>query len=225
MYYIAKLSKRKHLFQKAYYINGEDVYITNTKRGKKAFLKSGIQDVVFSENFKHDKIIGAKLCPMKDYDRQFVITYLPYMIDSVADFFNLRVPLGEIAVFSDMPYEIVPRCIKYARIITLVGVDGESDIKDGVTVRRVKRLKNLPDLYISEKEGFSSIFQTPVIDLISDINRNPFTLSYSTMSFRTNILPFEVSANVVMYLKKRERNFDYEITSARKKLPPLFTFC
>lgn len=224
MYYIAKLTKKKGLFQKPYLIKDKYIYITDTKRAKKAFLRSGIEKVVFSEAFKEDEIIGSRLCPIKAYNRDFVLTYLKGMLLCITDFLKLSFPLGEIAVYSDNPKEIIKAILPYGRIITIVGTDGDSFTEKGVTIRQVKRLKAPPDLYITEKAGFSSALKVPVIDLSGTAVKTPETLSYESISFQTDLFPFEINGDAVMYLKKEGVKFSFKPTSMRKKLPPLFTF-
>ena len=62
--YLAKKAKKKKLFQPSYEIEDNMIYITNTNRAKKKFLKSGIRDVYFGQEFEKDCIIGNVIKPV-----------------------------------------------------------------------------------------------------------------------------------------------------------------
>lgn len=222
MYYVAKLVKKERLFQKAYTAEGNYIYITDTKRGKQKFLKSGITNAVFGEEFKKDKIINSSLIPMRGYDRSFVLKFLEDMIRCITSFFKMQLPVDEIAIYSPMAEDILKTAVLYAKMVTIVGEEGESLCLRGVTVRKVKRLKLPPSLIITDgKLRFSPIFKVPVIDLRNEV-RTKETLSYETISFKCELLPFEIGAEEMMYILNKRGDVPYRVTSLRKKLPPLF---
>lgn len=222
MYYVAKLVKKERLFQRAYTAEGNYIYITNTKRGKKKFLKSGITNAVFGEEFKRDKIIGPAIVPMRGYDRSFILKFLDDMIRCITSFFKMQLPVDEIAIYSPMPEDILKTAVLYAKMVTIVGEEGDSQCLMGVTVRRVKRLKMPPCLIITEgKRRFSPIFKVPVIDFGDEV-RTKETLSYETIAFKCPFFPFEIGAEEMMYAINNMGDVPYSVTSLRKKLPPLF---
>lgn len=222
MYYVAKLVKKERPFQRAYTVDGNYIYITNTNRGKKKFLKSGITNAVFGEEFKKDKIMGEALIPMRGYDRSFVLGFLEDMIRCITSFFKMQLPVDEIAIYSPMPEDILKTAVLYAKMVTIVGEEGESQCLMGVTVRRVKRLRVPPCLIITEGERrFSPIFKVPVIDLGGEV-RTKETLSYETIAFECPFFPFEIGAEEMMYIINQKGDVPYSVTSLRKKLPPLF---
>ena len=223
MYYIAILQKKKRFFQKAYIIKDNKIYITNTKRAKAKFLKSDIKNVVFFEEFKKDPIIGPKLVIIQDYDGKFLQSFLEGMILCLAEFFKLTLPVGEIAICSEFSEGMLKKVLPYAKMVTIVGEDGKSNIIKGVNVRRIKKLKSPPDIIITDRKNkFSSIFKVPVIDL-GENERADNTLSYKTISFKTDLFPFEINAPQLIDFLKEHPNITYSVTSYRKKCPLLFT--
>lgn len=224
MYYIAQLVKKRRPFQRAYTIDGGTIHITNTKRAKKRFLQSGIENVVFREEFKSDEIIGGAIKLMEGYDRRLVLEFLESMLKCITEFFHLALPLDEIAIYSHSPDEIVKYALDWTKLVSIVGKDGETEVCKGVSIRRVKRLKKPPSLIIGEADmNFSNIFKVPVIKL-SPGEKTKETLSYDTIALKTELFPFEINAPVLMYLAEGRGDIPYTVVSFRKKLPPLFTF-
>lgn len=222
--YLAKKVKKKRLFQKSYEADGNFMFITNTKRAKKKFLKSGIRDVCFGGEFEKDGVMGKFLEVAEDYDYEFLCEYLEDMIEYMANFFKIKLPCENIALFSE-DERIIEKCVKYTKMLSVVGVCRESEIRGGVTVRFVKMLKTLPDMVISEKkESLSPIFKVPRISLGEDCERSNLTLTKNTICFKTNLFPFPISYGALVYFLKNGEKPEYEIESFRKKVPPLFVF-
>ncbi len=200
------------------------IYITNTNRAKKKFLKSGIKDVYFGQEFEKDCIIGNVIKPVDEYDYNFLVGYLDHMIVYVAEFFKLLLPLESIAVFSD-DERAIAICSKYAKMISVVGACRESEVRGGITIRYVKKLKTLPDMVISQNgESLSPVFKVPRINLCENGEKSPLTLTRNTISFKTDLFPFDISMGTLVHFVKKGENVHYELSSYRKKCPVLFTF-
>lgn len=223
MYFAEKIKKTK-LFQPAFSIRENNVFITDTVRAKKKFLKSGIKDVYFGDTFKNDKVFGTLLTEVNEYDYEFALSYLDGMIQCVTEFFSVALPSECIGVFSD-DERIVSVCIKYAKMIVVAGTNRESEVRDGVIIRYVKKPKNLPDIVITDgRATISPVFKVPKINLGKSADRTPMTLSAESVSFRTNLFPFEIGMGALVYFLKKGEKINYDVTSFRKKVPALFTF-
>ncbi|MGM9551030.1 MAG: hypothetical protein ACI3XA_02130 [Clostridia bacterium] len=226
MYYMAKLEKKTKLFQKAYRTKDNYIYITDTKRCKKKFLKSPLKNVLFTEVFLEDELFAGKIREVKDYDRNFILNYLENEILETVKLLKLNLPLEEIVIFSPSGRDISDKCVKYARLVTIVGETGEDYFKDGVPVRFLSKMKKVPDLFIleDEKKHISPLMKRAVID----IRENPFSGSYSLawdkMCFKTDLFDFQISASVLIYFLKKGEISHYEVTNYRKKSPRIFTF-
>lgn len=162
--------------------------------------------------------------PIKGYNREIWLRCLEDMVYDIASFFRLSFPLGEIAVFSEKGEDIVPYLLPFGKIVTITGIDGKSEIIDGVTVRRIKKLKSPPDLIVREGERrFSPIFRVPEIYFGSGDGKKHI-LSCDTISCKTNLFTFEADLESVMYFVNKGEEITFEISSFRKKSPSLFTF-
>lgn len=222
MLYTAKLTKRKKIFQPAYEIKDGTIYITNTKRAKKRFLKSGIKNVVFGKEFKADNVFGKIIKPLYAYDKSFLMDYLEEMIVHLAHFLKMSLPVDSIALFSP---EAVNVACKYAKMVTVTG-KGEDEVINGVNVRYVKKLKALPDAAIVLTEGYiPPLPGVPVVNLCENAPVGKNCSTWETMSFKCSLLPFEISAASLIYLLNENAEMTYELCSLRKKCPMLFTFC
>ncbi len=223
MYFAEKVKKTK-MFQPAFSICGNNICITDTVRAKKKFLKSGIKDVCFGEEFANDDVFVSVLKEADEYDYEFALTYLDGMIQCVTEFFGLCVPLECMGVFSD-DTRIMAICMKYAKMITVAGKKRESEVRDGVIIRYVKKIKNLPDIVITDgRDDLSPVFKVPKINLGKSKAKSSMTLSPKCISFKTNIFPFDIGMGTLLYFLKKGEKVDYEVTSFRKKTPTLFTF-
>lgn len=222
MLYTAKLTKKKKLFQKPYITEGNTIYITDTKRAKKKFLKSGIRNVVFGEEFYADDVFKKMIKPLYAYDKSFLMNYLDEMTEHLIHFLKIKVPVDSIALFS--PKGVSVAC-KYAKMVTVVS-DGEDTMIDGVSVRYVKKLKALPSMaIILPGERGAVLPGVPMVNLDEKAIFGKTCSTWQTMSFKCSLFPFEISAQSIMYLLNRGEEMTYELSSLRKKCPTLFTFC
>ena len=225
MYYIAHFVKKTKLFQKPYEINGENIFITNTNRGKKKFLKSNIKNVLFSEIAKDDVILGRLLVKAERKDRDFEFTYLKEMIEHTIKFLKTPLPMNEIAVFSPFGEEILPLIIPYAKMITLVGEKGNREVISGTNIRRIEKLKSVPDFVIEDsKRGVSPIFNVPGVHIGEGGSGSRKILSAETLSFKTELFKEEINTKTLLFLLEKEGEFEYELTSFAKKCPSFLTF-
>lgn len=223
MIYVLRLLEKKKLFQKSFWIEDAIVFVTNTKRAKRKFLKSGIKNVVFDERVSQDCEFLKYAVVAREYDADFATEYIEDMIKTVAEFFKLSLPIDEIAIDGVLNSEI-EALAKYTRLITLVGRKSEGVI-DGVTVRTVEKLKAPPSVIIKgEGSKIPELFKVPTIDLSFNGKRNSLTLTTDTMSFKTDAFPFEIGLWTLVYFLKRGEKIDYELISCRKKTPVLYTF-
>lgn len=222
--YFAKLTKKERLFQPAYRIEEGIIYITDSQRAKKKFIKSGIKDVYFGEEFEHDDVMAGYITKIDAHDEDFMIEYLEDMIEYITVFLRKSLPYGEIGVYSSNK-EIADICTKYARMVSVVSNLGSADLKDGASIRYVKSLKAVPDLVITDgKADLSPVFNVARINLGDSAEKSPLTLSRETMSFKTSLFPFDIGVGSLLYFIKKGEKVDYSLTSYRKKCPPLFTF-
>ena len=225
MYYIAHFVKKTKLFQKPYVIKDQTIFITNTNRSKKKFLKSSIKNVLFSENVKDDTVLGQFLVKAERKDRDFEFRYLEEMIAHTVNFLKLPLPINEIAVFSPFAEELLPFLIPYAKMVTLVGENGEQTITEGVNIRRIKKLKNIPSFVIEDsRRGLSPIFNVPGVHIGAGECSSRKILSAETLCFKTELLQEEINTATLLYLLEKEDEFKYELTSFRKKCPSFLTF-
>lgn len=223
--YIAYLTKKTKLFQPHYRIDEREIYITDTKRAKLKFLKSGIKDVYFGEEFKKDNVIGESIRAARAYDKDFVLNFLEGMIESVTEFFSYRLPYGEIAVFSP-DKKIIDIASRFTKMVSVVGFEGEDEMRDGMQIRYIKKVRTPPDLVITDgEESLSPIFRVPRINIGERCEKNPLTLTRETVSFTTDIFPHDINMGTLLYLLKAGENINYKISSYRKKCPEVFTFC
>lgn len=223
MIYILKIAEKKKLFQKSFWIEDDSIFATDTARGKRRFLKSGIKNVVFDEKIAGDKVFSEYAVAAIEYDEQFAAEYIEDMIKTVAEFFKFNLPIDEIAIdsFSNLKTEILA---KYARLITLVGKESDCVI-DGVTIRAVEKLKSPPSLIIrGEGSKIPELFKVPTIDLSFNGRKNAMTLSADTVCFKTNVFPFEIGMWTLVYFLKKGEKINYELSTCRKKAPLIYTF-
>lgn len=222
--YLAKLVNKKRLFQPAYEINHNMIFITNTSRAKKRFIKDNIKNVYFGCEFEHDSILGEKLVPAMEYDYTFLQAFLPQMIEYVAHFFKIKLPCEDIAVFSS-DEKTIASCISYAKMVTVINKDGKSELRQGVTVRYLKKIKTPPDIIVTDgAEDLSPVFKVPRINLGKNTEKSPRTLTSETLSFENSVFPFEINLGTLLHLIKTGTPVTYKLTSFRKRCPPLFTF-
>lgn len=221
MLYTAVFTKKKRLFQKAYVIEGETIYITDTKRAKEKFLKSGIKNVVFTHDVTYDAVLGDLVTPMAHYDGAFLFTYLEKMLLDLTSFLKIELPVETMAI-TDAAF--VPVAVKYARIV-MVDAMGEDEVIDGVNVIYSKRLKKMPDMAVIFTENrFPPMPGVPTVDIREGAESTNRCKTWETLSFKCDLLPYEINAKALMYLLKNEEKVSFQLTNTRKKLPPLFTF-
>ncbi len=220
MFLRAFFTEKKKLFQKPFVIKGNNIYITDTKRAKKRFLKSEIKNVVFGSEFADDEIIGNSIKRMYAYESEFVFKYTRALTENLIKFLKLPLPLGEIAVFSTEDID----CAKcFSRMVTVIG-KGEDCVVDGVNVRFVKKLTNLPDLVIVSRRGLVPA-GVSAVDVKELPCRGARVITWENMSFKCNLYEGEINTPELIFLLKNNPDMTYELTGLRKKLPPLFTFC
>ncbi|MBR5535076.1 MAG: hypothetical protein IKU60_00355 [Clostridia bacterium] len=218
MLYTAVFTKKTRLFQRAYTIDGNTVYITDTKKGRKKFLKSGIRNVVFKSE---DAFSEGLLKPLYGYDRDFIKEYLSGMTESLVSFLKPGLPLGEAVVTSKDAADIA---VRYARTVYVTD-KGEDEVVDGVNVIFVKKIKRVPHLVIKTEEGLLPDFlNVPTVDITEGARGGGYCLSWRSLSFKCDLLPYEINTECLLYLLKTQAHFGYELTSCRKKCPMLFTF-
>lgn len=216
----AFFTKKKKLFQKPFVIKGNNIYITDTKRAKKRFLKSEIKNVIFGSEFAEDEIIGKGLKRMYAYDEEFVLKYTHALAESLIKFLKLPLPVGEIAVFSEDNIN----CAKcFSRMVTVVG-KGEDCVLDGVNVRFVKKIVGLPDIVISTGKAIPPL-GVPTVDMRETPFSGHVAITWENMSFKCSLCEGEINTPELIFLLKTNPDMTYELTRVRKKLPPLFTFC
>ena len=221
MLYTAILTKKKRLFQRAYTIENHMIYITDTRRAKMKFLKSGIRNVVFNEDIASDDIFSDVLKPFSAYDEDFLFGYLEEMILHLTAFLKLKLPVDTLAVSHPKAAHIAA---KYAKTV-IVTDRGEDEVVDGVNIIYSKRLKRMPDMAVILNGGALLHFpRVPTIDLGEGAKSSRYCATYETMCFKCSLLPYEISASALMYLLHKEEDFSFELTGLRKKLPLLFTF-
>lgn len=221
MYYMVKKVKKKKFLQKSYVIKENVILLTDTKRAKKRFLKEKPANAVVTEDFAEDLFFKDKLTRMYGYDVNILINYLEPLIHNMTDFLKMSLPLNEIVLCSKTG---VRSACKYAKMVTVIG-EGNDETIDGVSIRYVKKLKTIPDLVIiTDNKTTVNLFGVPCIDLRENPSSGRFVSNMSTMSFRCSVLPFDISAEALMWLLKRADDIAYTLSSCRKKSPVLFTF-
>ncbi len=222
MLYTAIFTKKKRLFQRAYTIENHTVYITDTRRAKMKFLKSGIRNVVFDEEAASDDVFSGRLKPLSSYDEEFLFGYLEEMLLHLAMFLKIKLPVDTMAVSHPKAVQIA---VKYAKNVVITD-NGEDEVIDGVNVIYSKRLKRMPDMAVILNGGALFHFPgVPAVDLSEGARSSRCCATYETMCFRCSLLPCEISARALMYLLHTGGDFSFELTGMRKKLPLLFTFC
>ncbi len=222
MYYVGQLVKKKKLFQRSFAVNGNNILITDTRRSKKKFLKKGIKNVVFTDEIREDETFAPVLRQMYAYDKTFIEEFLERMIVHMVRFLKMEMPLEEICIFSSR-HEAVAS--KFAKMVTVVG-EGEDKTVDGISVRYVKKIRSLPALAIvNSNEQASLLWGVPCINLSEYAEKAKNATTWETMSFKCSLFTFEISAASIIYLIKTGAEFDYELTSLRKKSPTLLSFC
>lgn len=221
MLYTAVFTKKKRLFQRAYEIEGETIYITDTKRAKEKFLKSGIRNVVFTRDVTRDAVFGSLVTPMAYYDGDFLFKYLEKMLLDLTAFLKIKLPVETMAI-TDKAF--VPVAVKYAKVVTACG-KGEDEVIDGVNIICSKKLKKMPDVaVIFTQNRFPPMPGVPTVDIREGAKSSGRCLTHETLCFKCSILPYEISAKALMYLLHNGEDLSFQLTNTRKKLPPLFTF-
>lgn len=221
MLYTALITKKKRLFQKAYTTDGEWIYITDTKRAKRKFLKSGIRDVVFNADVSRDEIFGSMVKPAVYYDEAFLFDYVEEMLLQLASFLKIELPVDTLAISDKKAIGIA---VRYAKSV-IVALEGEDEVIDGVNVIYTKRLHRLPDMAIKLQNGtLPPLPAVPTVDISEGAKSSRSCVSVETMCFKCDLLPYEISAKSLMYLLHERASCGFELTHMRKKLPPLFTF-
>ncbi len=221
MLYNVVFTKKKRLFQKAYTIEGETIYITDTRRAKKTFLKSGIRNVIFNKDVTADEVFGGLVKELDYYDGEFLFNYLEDMLLNLTNFLKIKLPVEVMAVSGREASEIA---LKYAKTV-IVADKGADEVIDGVNVIYSKKLKKMPDMAIILKAGrLPPLPGVPAVDISEGAKSSKRCASYETLCFNCSLLPYEISAKSLMYLIHTNEKLTFEATNMRKKLPPLFTF-
>ncbi len=223
LYYVAKLKNKEKLFQKAYQFEDECVYITNTEKCKKKFLKSGKKNVIFKEEFYDDLFFSNLLCEAWAYDEVFCLGYVENMVKEISQRLKLTLPLEEIAVCTQKGEMLTSLLSGYTKLITLCFEKGEGYFENGVPVRQVKKLKTTPDLIIYIAKS-PPLFDIPTIDLREIPKRGSKTLTWDRLSFKTDLFNFEINTPALLYFLKKGEIKNFELTSLRKKCTRIFTF-
>lgn len=222
MLYTVKIVKRKKLWQKAFTIKDNEIYITDTKRAKKKFLKSNIRNAVFEADVAEDALFKGFVKRMSCYDEAFLFDFLEEMLLQLVCFLKIKLPVDTLAISSSKAKSVA---VRYAKTVIIVGEEGEDMVVDGVNVIYVKKLKKLPDMAIILGKGKLLPFAgVPTVDISKEAKSTIWCMSWEAMSFQSSLLPYEISCESLMYLIKNEGEVKYRLTSCRKKLPPLFTF-
>ena len=221
MLYTAAITKKTRLFQKAYTIDGNMIYITDTKRAKQKFLKSGIKNLVFNSDVSCDEVFGSMVRKAQGYSEAFLLNYAEAMLIELCTFLKLALPVNTILI-SDK--KMLPIALKYAKTIVIWG-DGEDYVVDGANVLYTKRLRRMPDAAMVCEGSYPMLWGVPTVDISKIAKSSQKTITSQTLCFKCDLLPYEISAESLMYLLDCYGAFDYHLTSYRKKLPPLFTFC
>lgn len=221
MLYTAVITKKKRLFQRAYTIDGNTIYITDTARAKRRFLKSGIRNIVFNTDVSSDEVFGKMVKRAEHYDEEFLFDYAEEMLLQLASFLKTDLPVDTLAISDKKARDIA---VRYAKTV-VIPIEGEDEVVDGVNVLYTKRLRRLPDMAIVLQNGsLPPLCGVPTVDISDGAKSSQRCISWETMCFECDLLPYEISAKSLMYLLKTEGDFAYRVTGYRKKLPPLFTF-
>ena len=221
--HMAYFRKKRRFFDQPFVTENDKIFITDTKRAKKRFLKSPLKNVCFGEEFYHDKIFADKLIMAKLHNTDFLINYLEDMLEEVARFFSQKIPFDEIVVFSENE-KIISVALKFARLVTVVG-EGEAEGENGAQLRFVKKVRTPPSVVITDCErDLSSVFKVPRINLSPNAQSSIFSVTSESISFSTSLFPFDISADAVSFFIERGEKFEYKLSSCRKKSPMLFTF-
>ncbi len=221
MLYTVVFTKRTKLFQRAYTIEGTTIYLKDTKRAKKRFLKSGIKNVIFTKEAAEDEVFGCLVKELYHYDGAFLFNYLEEMLLNLTSFLKMQLPVEVMAVSGREATDIA---LKYAKMV-IVADKGEDEVIDGVNVIYTKKLKKLPDIALVLNKGrLPPLPGVPTVDISEGAKGSNRCISYENMSFMCSLLPYEINAQGLMYLLHTEPPFDFHITNMRKKSPPLFTF-
>ncbi len=221
MLYTGVVTKKKKLFQKAFTIDNKTIYITDTHRAKTRFLKSGIKNVVFNCDLSQDEVLAYKLIPLYGYDEKFLMSYIRTMFEDLLGLMKISPPLLTVAVSAK---EAVPIALSFAKTVILTGT-GEDYISDGVNVVYVKRLRRMPDAAIVLNHGhLPPLPGVPRVDISENATCAPLCIPWQNLSFKCSLFPYEIGAKSLIHLLNTGEEFSFELTSARKKLPTLFTF-
>lgn len=223
MYYVAQLKQKEKLFNRAYRVENGRVFITNTQRSKKKFLKSGINNVIFGEEFFDDTFFSDRLSEATAYDANFCANYATNMIGEIIKRLKLSVPMKEIVVFSDDGEELIKSLCSYTRLISIIGYYGKKEFEQGVPVRYLKKMKTSPDMIICHTAS-PQIYDIPTIDLTKAPQRGKKNLAWDRMSFKTDLFEFDINTPALLYFLKRGDIKEFELTHIAKKCRRIFTF-
>ena len=155
------------------------------------------------------------------YSEAFLLNYAEAMLIELCTFLKLALPVNTILI-SDK--KMLPIALKYAKTIVIWG-DGEDYVVDGANVLYTKRLRRMPDAAMVCEGSYPMLWGVPTVDISKIAKSSQKTITSQTLCFKCDLLPYEISAESLMYLLDCYGAFDYHLTSYRKKLPPLFTFC
>lgn len=221
MLYTGIVTKKTRLFQKAFTMDDKNIYITNTRRAKTRFLKSGIKNVIFNCDLSRDEVFAHKLMPLYGYDEKFLMDYVGVMFNDLLSLLKLSLPLPVVAVSAKAA---VPVALPFAKTVAVIG-EGEDTVLNGVNVVYMKKLRRMPDAAILLNSGhLPPLPGIPRVDISENATDAPFCASWQNLSFKCSLFPYEIGAKSLMYLLKTDESFSFELTSVRKKLPTLFTF-
>lgn len=221
MLYTAIVTKKTRLFQKPFRTEGKTIYITDTARAKKRFLKSGITNVVFNCDLSRDGVFANKLKPLYAYDEEFLMNYVGDMLTDLVSLMKIHLPVLTMAVSSE---KAVPFALPFTKTVIIVG-EGEDTVIDGVNVVYVKKLRRMPDAAIILNSGYlPPMVGVPRVDISEGAIGARDCAVWENISFKCSLFPYEIGAKSLMYLLNTDEKFTYEMTSVRKKLTTLFTF-
>lgn len=241
------------IFPKNYEVEGEFIFVKDTIRAKKRFLrdlerqKKSLGNILPSEiyltdEFEKDAVFEGFLKPVTDYDYDFSVSYLDKMIEFVTDFFKIKLPCENIAVFSE-DENIVEKCTKYGKMVTVIcerrarlGGDMMGSmmrgmmscetliLNDGRSVCYKRKLKTVPELVVTDgRKSLSPVFKVPRINLGQNAEKSPMSLTDATICFKNSLFDFDISMGTLVYFLKKGVLVDYELTSFRKKAREVFT--
>lgn len=234
MILIASFKKREGFFEKPFKIEAGGkvgkITIVGDKRGKTAFIKKRPGEVIFKSSIFDDDILGGAVTPISGGAYDIMLPHAEKLLREALCFSKKTLPLDEIAIFAkgDEAGKILLPLSDMARLITIVGEDGEGDALGGIFVRRVKKLAKSPSAAIF-MSGSIIMPGVPAVDLRDDAQEGATVVSKNNVTFKkpdflSALADDDISADTAAYFIGKGFDFTPEIYAMRKKSPKLFTF-